>query len=106
MNIPNAATGGVLKTFCKIHRKTPVLVSFLIKLQAEACNFIKEEILGQVFFCQFWEIPENLKKKKKENTKEKKKKKKKKKSEKLFHRFNWLSNVNTEIRSTRPIYRN
>ena len=60
MNIPNAATGGVLKTFCKIHRKTPVLVSFLIKLQAEACNFIKEETLGQVFFCQFCEIPVNF----------------------------------------------
>ena len=31
-------------------------VSFLIKLQAEACNFSKKETLTQVFSCQFWEI--------------------------------------------------
>ena len=56
-NIPNAATESVLKTFCKIHRKTPVLVSFLIKLQAEACNFIKEEILGRCFSVNFVKFP-------------------------------------------------
>ena len=28
-------------------------VSFLIKLQAEACNFIKERTLAQVFSCEF-----------------------------------------------------
>ena len=32
---------------------------FLIKLQAEACNFIKKETLGQVFLCDFCEIFKN-----------------------------------------------
>ena len=31
-------------------------VSFLIKLQAEACNFIKKETLTRVFSCEFCEI--------------------------------------------------
>ena len=31
-------------------------VSFLIKLQALAFNFIKKETLAQVFSCEFWEI--------------------------------------------------
>ena len=31
-------------------------VSFLTKLQVETCNFIKKEILGQVFSCKFYEI--------------------------------------------------
>ena len=31
-------------------------VSFLIKKQAEACNFIKKETLTQVFSCKFWEV--------------------------------------------------
>ena len=26
---------------------------------AEAYNFIKKETLGQVFFCEFWEISKN-----------------------------------------------
>ena len=34
-------------------------VSFLIKLQAEVCNFIKKEILAQVFYCEFCEISRN-----------------------------------------------
>ena len=34
-------------------------VSFLIKLQAEACNFIKKETLAQVFSCEFSEISKN-----------------------------------------------
>ena len=34
-------------------------VSFLIKLQAEACNFIKKETLTQVFSCEFCEISVN-----------------------------------------------
>ena len=34
-------------------------VSFLIKLQAEACNFIKKETLAQMFSCDFCEISKN-----------------------------------------------
>ena len=34
-------------------------VSFLIKLLAEACNFIKKETLAQVFFYEFCEICKN-----------------------------------------------
>ena len=34
-------------------------VSFLIKLQAEACNFIKKETQAQVFSCEFCEISKN-----------------------------------------------
>ena len=34
-------------------------VSFLIKLQAEACNFLKKETLAQVFSCEFYEIFKN-----------------------------------------------
>ena len=41
------------KKFSKMHRKTPVPESFLIKLQAEACNFIKKETLAQVFSVNF-----------------------------------------------------
>ena len=33
--------------------------SFLIKLQASACNFIKKETLAQVFSCEFSEISKN-----------------------------------------------
>ena len=32
---------------------TSARVSFLIKLQADACNFIKQETLAQVFSCEF-----------------------------------------------------
>ena len=35
-------------------------VSFLIKLQALACNFIKKETLVQVFSYEFCEISENV----------------------------------------------
>ena len=38
--------------FFKIHRKTPLPVSFLIELQAESSNFIKKETLAQVFSCE------------------------------------------------------
>ena len=34
-------------------------VSFLIKLQAEACNFIKKETLAQVSSCEFCKISKN-----------------------------------------------
>ena len=33
--------------------------SFLIKLQAKVCNFIKKESLAQLFFCEFCEISKN-----------------------------------------------
>ena len=46
--------------FGKIHRKTLVREStFLIKLDALACNFIKKETLAQLFYCEFSEISEN-----------------------------------------------
>ena len=32
---------------------------FLTTLQASACNFIKKEILAQVFLCEFREISKN-----------------------------------------------
>ena len=35
-------------------------VSFLIKLQGEACNFIKKETLAQLFSCEFCEISKNI----------------------------------------------
>ena len=34
-------------------------VSFLMKMQAEACNFIKKETLAQVISCKFCEIFKN-----------------------------------------------
>ena len=34
-------------------------VSFLIKLQTSACNFIKKGTLAQVFSCEFCEISNN-----------------------------------------------
>ena len=37
-------------------QNTCAIVSFLIKLQFEACNFIKKETLAQVFSCEFCEI--------------------------------------------------
>ena len=41
--------------FFKIHRKTPVPESFLIKLNI----FFKKETLAQVFSCEFCEISKN-----------------------------------------------
>ena len=35
-------------------------VSFLIKLEASACNFIKKETLVQVFSSDFYEISNNI----------------------------------------------
>ena len=34
-------------------------VFFEIKLQAQACNFIKKETLAQIFSCKFYEISKN-----------------------------------------------
>ena len=45
--------------FRKIHKKTPVLESFLIKLQASDCNLIKKETLAQMFSADFCEIFKN-----------------------------------------------
>ena len=38
---------------------TSARVSFLINLQAPACNFIKKETLAQVFSCEFCETSKN-----------------------------------------------
>ena len=38
---------------------TCVRVSFLIKLQASACNFIKKETLAHVFSCEFFKVCKN-----------------------------------------------
>ena len=60
-----AATRGVpyKKEFLKIlqnsQENTCVRVTFLIKLHAEACNFIKKETMAQVFSCEFYEIFKN-----------------------------------------------
>ena len=40
-------------------KNTCATVSFLIKLQAEACNFIKKETLAQAFSGEFCEISKN-----------------------------------------------
>ena len=56
------------KLFCKnmfleisqnSHENTCATVSFLINLQASACNFIKKETLAQVFSCEFCKISKN-----------------------------------------------
>ena len=60
-----AAIGGVLykKVFLNISQNSRenacARVSFLIKLQAEARNFIKKEALAQVHSCEFCEISKN-----------------------------------------------
>ena len=50
----------VKKVFLEISQNsqenTCARVSFLIKLQAVACNFIKKETLAQLFSCEFCEI--------------------------------------------------
>ena len=50
---------GVLGIFAKFTGKHPCQSLFLIKLQVEACNFIKKETLAQVFSCEFCEISKN-----------------------------------------------
>ena len=53
----------VEKVFLEISQNsqenTCARVSFLIKLQAWASNFIKKETLAQVFSCEFCEISKN-----------------------------------------------
>ena len=50
---------GVLRKFAKFTRNTCARVSFLIKLQASAFNFIKKETLAQVFSCKFYKFSRN-----------------------------------------------
>ena len=45
--------------FQNSYENTYARVSFLVQMQPEACNFIKKEILGQVFSCEFCEISGN-----------------------------------------------
>ena len=47
---------GFLKIYQNSQKNTCARVSFLKKLPAEACNFIKEETLPQDFFCEFLQI--------------------------------------------------
>ena len=53
----------VKKVFSEIspnsQENTCARVSFLIKLQAKACNFIKMETPAQVFSCEFCDISKN-----------------------------------------------
>ena len=44
---------GVLKNFKNSPVKKSARVSFLIKLQASACSFIKKDTLAQVYSCEF-----------------------------------------------------
>ena len=46
----------VFKKFAKFTKKHLCQSLFLIKLQPQACNFIKKETLAQVFSCGFCEI--------------------------------------------------
>ena len=43
----------VLRNFTKFTENTAVKVSFSVKLQAEACIFIKKEPPAQAFCCEF-----------------------------------------------------
>ena len=60
--LSEAATGDVLwkNVFLKISQNWQenncVRVSFLLKLQASACSFIKKETLAQLFSCEFCKI--------------------------------------------------
>ena len=47
---------GVLRDFAKFTGNTCPRVSFLIKLHAQGWNFIKKEVLKQVFSCELCEI--------------------------------------------------
>ena len=42
-----------------LQENTCARVSFLIKLQAGACKFIKKETLAQVSSCEFFKISKN-----------------------------------------------
>ena len=48
-----------LEILQNLQEKTCVRVSFLIKIQARACNFIEKETLAQVFSCEFCKSSKN-----------------------------------------------
>ena len=50
----------VIKNFAKFTGKHLCQISFSIKLQTLACNFIKKETLAQVRFCDFCDIFKNI----------------------------------------------
>ena len=50
---------GVLKNSQNSQENSCAIVSFLLKLQAEACSFVKRGTLTQVFSCEFCEIFKN-----------------------------------------------
>ena len=51
---------GVIRNFVKFTGKHLCQsLSFLTKLQAQTCNFIKKETLAQLFSCEFCEISTN-----------------------------------------------
>ena len=50
---------GVLRNFAKFTGKHLCQILFLIRLQAEACIFIKKETLAQVFSSEFYKISKN-----------------------------------------------
>ena len=50
---------GNFRNFAKFTGKQQCQSVFLMKLQAEACNFIKKETLAQVLSCEFGEICKN-----------------------------------------------
>ena len=50
---------GVLKNSQNSQENSCAIVSFLLKLQAEACSFVKKGTLTQVFSCEFCEIFKN-----------------------------------------------
>ena len=51
---------GVLKNFTKFTGKNQCQSLFFIKLQPEACNFIKKETLAHVCSCEFCKIFKNI----------------------------------------------
>ena len=55
-----AVTGGVLekKVFLEISQNSEE--NTCTRASFQACNFIKEETLAQVFLCEFWETFKNL----------------------------------------------
>ena len=68
LTCPNLFRSSHPEVFCKerfleisqnSQGNTCIRVSFLIKLQLKAFNFIKKETLAQVFSCEFCEISKN-----------------------------------------------
>ena len=56
-----SARKGALGNFVKFARKHLCRSHFfLMKLQSEACNYIKKETVAQLFSCEFCEISMNI----------------------------------------------